>query len=309
MKFNKKQIIVSAFALIIGASLAGSVSGTIAWYQYSTRVSAGFIGSAVGVSENLQVSFAGENDWNTRLMWQDVNDKIEENGYATRLMPISAGALGKDDALGGFKANPIFGIKDFDNWIDAEEANYAKLSLDLRFVKSEGGEESLEEKEVYLSDLVIEQNANATADLSNAVRVHFHTSETEKLVSKEGGAIDVHGPLDLDGNDEDDVEYENDKYNFNGGQSTAIDYGVDGQQEAYKAEDILAAPVNGSLELDNKDGNLIGTIPAGGVLTVDVTIWLEGWQKIDGSAIWDADFEEATQFNVGFEFIVEGDQL
>ena len=34
MNIKKKSIIIPAFALLIGASLAGSITGTGAWYQY-----------------------------------------------------------------------------------------------------------------------------------------------------------------------------------------------------------------------------------------------------------------------------------
>ena len=310
MKINKKQIIVSALALVIGASLAGSVSGTIAWYQYSTRVSAGFIGSAVGVSENLQIRFEGEDNdaWRTRLTWQEVNAKLAEDHYAEKLMPISAGAMDKDDALGEFKANPVYGIADFDNWIDASEKNYAKINLELRFLKTEGGEQQDVEKDVYLSDLVIQKNANASTDLSDAVRVHFSTADRDMLVSKNGGSIDTHGALDLDGKDGNDKVYGEDKYNFEGADLEDIDYGDDGEQVAYAIDDVVVED-DGSIGLVNTDDKAVGKIEAGQVLDVEINIWLEGWQKIDGKAVWDADFEEKAQFNVGFEFAVEGDQL
>ena len=45
----KKKIIVSALTLIAGFGLAGSVTSTIAWYQYSTRTNGALVGVSGGV--------------------------------------------------------------------------------------------------------------------------------------------------------------------------------------------------------------------------------------------------------------------
>ena len=58
MKINNKKIIVSTLALAMGAALAGSISGSVAWYQYSTRASAQIAGSAAGTARNLYVKSA-----------------------------------------------------------------------------------------------------------------------------------------------------------------------------------------------------------------------------------------------------------
>ena len=52
---SKKKIIVSALALAMGAALAGSISGSVAWYQYSTRAAAQIAGTAAGTVGSLQV--------------------------------------------------------------------------------------------------------------------------------------------------------------------------------------------------------------------------------------------------------------
>ena len=40
-------------------------------------------------------------------------------------------------------------------------------------------------------------------------------------------------------------------------------------------------------------------------LSVKVTIWVEGWQELDGSAIWDEVKYIDSSFNVGIQFAVE----
>ena len=62
MKINKK-VMVTTLALAMGAALAGSISGSVAWYQYSTRASAQLTGTSVGTSRNLQIALKpGENE-------------------------------------------------------------------------------------------------------------------------------------------------------------------------------------------------------------------------------------------------------
>lgn len=56
MKLSNKKIIVSTLALAMGAALAGSISGSVAWYQYSTRASAVVNGVSAGVTGDLAVS-------------------------------------------------------------------------------------------------------------------------------------------------------------------------------------------------------------------------------------------------------------
>ena len=98
MKLNKNKIIVSALALAIGGSLAGSVGSTVAWYQYSTRANVSYVGEASGVSSNLQMRFVGEADtaWRTRITWQEMNTKL---GDGMKIVPMTFGALGKDAEL------------------------------------------------------------------------------------------------------------------------------------------------------------------------------------------------------------------
>ena len=52
---NLKKIAVSTMALAMGAALAGSISGTVAWYQYSTRSTVSYSGASAHCTENLQI--------------------------------------------------------------------------------------------------------------------------------------------------------------------------------------------------------------------------------------------------------------
>lgn len=98
MKLNKK-IIVPALSLLAGASLVGSVSGTIAWYQYSTRANVSYIGSSAGVIGNLQIRLPN-GEWGTQIQTDDVLDYLSTEGiYGSKVEPVTPGALQKNDSL------------------------------------------------------------------------------------------------------------------------------------------------------------------------------------------------------------------
>ena len=97
MKLNKK-IIIPAFTLLVGATLAGSVASTVAWYQYSTRTNVSYIGTSAGTIGNLQIRLAG-GAWGTRLSIQDVNEFLSAHNIGQNVEPVTPGALGKNEAL------------------------------------------------------------------------------------------------------------------------------------------------------------------------------------------------------------------
>lgn len=237
---NKNKIVVSALALCIGASLAGSVSGTIAWYQYSTRANVSFIGQASGISGNLQMRFKGENDteWRTRITWRELNDQLAND---LKIVPMTFGAMDRDDAIPmdqtanpaplGYK-QPIAGVKDMENWVKATNKNYAQFTLQLRYNERDGikeGQANAEKdeknvaKDVYLSKLVIQPDSTNTANhkesLADAIRVHVSSSfkvtennsvtpkTLNKLISNNGGTTVLQGKLDLDGDGKIDQAY------------------------------------------------------------------------------------------------------
>ena len=55
MKFNKK-IIVASLSTVLGLGIVGSITGTVAWYSYNTRVSSSIVGVSQVKSGTLQFS-------------------------------------------------------------------------------------------------------------------------------------------------------------------------------------------------------------------------------------------------------------
>lgn len=303
----KKKIIVPALALLAGVSLAGSITSTVAWYQYSTRTQAAYLGVSGGTSENLQMRFlkdgqAAEAGWTSRITYQQMEEYLSGTAYGSKMRPITTGDFEKDDALGSFYGNPKAGEVSEANWKAAENADKVVIPLQLRYVEKNATETNFLAKEVKLSDLHIDKHVS-TNDISDAIRVHFSAIQDDAaastaknyLFSKNGGSIDTHGQLDLDSEPGDDYYYD-DKYGFNGGVKQYYDYGS-GEQEAYAFD----AANQQSL------GSTVAT--AGKYLNVTVTIWVEGWQELldldsatpgAKSSVWDLEYI-ASDFEVGFE--------
>ena len=317
---KKNRLIVPALTLLAGLTLAGSISGTIAWYQYSTRANGAYLGMSGGTTGNLQLRLDG-GEWLTRLTKNDIASYLAANNLGQKVQPITSGDMDKDDALpADFYRNPIAGKGEYSKWQKADESNYVSLPLELRFVERNGSGENNVAKDVYLSDLYIaadDANGTAKKDLSDAIRFHVASddgvNQINRSISKNGGSIAVNGKLDLDGDGELDQAYTGNKYGFgDGNQLVDVVYG-EGNQVAYaaKVEDGLLVKTNeddldlDELELNGASKSIGKTLASSSeYLKVNITIWVEGWQEFANSPIWDADYIDS-QFDIGFEFATD----
>ena len=209
MKFDFKKIVVPTLAIAIGAAIAGSVSGTVAWYQYSTRVSTAYLGTTAGTAGNLKLRIAGTDDWLNSLTKEDIETYLKSQHIGNKhmgedLIPITAGNIGSDVALnkiGGdgadkdlpkFYKNPVRGYEEqvkysSPAWLKADQTMYVQIPLEIAFIEYDGkpaGETKEDkaylQKNVYISDLLIQEDWQNDSDpealkkdLSSAVRVHI----------------------------------------------------------------------------------------------------------------------------------------
>ena len=324
--------------MAVGLGLVGSISGTVAWYQYSTRVTAAYIGTSAKATENLQIkaiSADGTKDSITTAVtdgyFQDLTSTqisaVIDGAtakYGTALAPITTGEQAKDAALSSsLKGNPIYQYASTSQWADATIANYVQFKLSFRVQDIDGGSSAAYlEKNVYLTNVTIMDNsANSSLDLSDAVRVHISngltgTSAVNALFSKSGADTNVYGNLDLNNDGEYDktAGYEWDT------SSTTIMYGDnEKKQTAYAVNDsaVVADDTNATLTGGKA---FCKTASDGTDVTLTVTIWLEGWQKLDvapagnkdkgtsgsdESPVWDAATYINKKFNVGLRFAVQ----
>ena len=256
MKTSNK-VIVSCLAFLSGASLVGSVTGTIAWYQYATRAQIAYTGATAHCSKLLQISL------------DDGDDNIENNNWSTRIggdtlvpltnfAPVTTGEQKRDEAIalktkisqsGDSFTSPFYGQPKtgqglYDNWLLADSSNFAQFSILVRVKDVDANADSSTptflENNVYITDLVIQDaSSNGSLDLSKSVRVHISSSEYHNntisssknaLFAKEDTSVDVGGFLDLD-NDGilDSAGYEFDQINCLYGAGTqTIEYDDNG---------------------------------------------------------------------------------
>ena len=366
----KKKVIISALALTIGAGLAGSITSTVAWYQYTTRTNAALIGASGGTAGNLQMRIredgqAANAGWTTFISKEALQTYLSGKGFGTDIVPVTPGALDKEAALildaqdnPVMYSNPVPGKGPYNVWNKAFKANYIVIPLQLRYIERDGVIENGHDeknlaKDVYLSDLVLEQPTSDAAnhkDLSDALRFHISsyseeapTQITSRLISKKGGTTVTNGKLDVDGDGNNDTARPDSKYGFdevvaaeeivygNGiQQSFSSRYEAVQNQPYYDANNeaasdakvypMIAKPsetndfdlVDTSLEYDTDKSKSIGStvLSESKFLNVDITIWVEGWQKFkvtdegaDYSSFWSNKYIDS-RFNIGFEFAI-----
>lgn len=315
MKTRKIKLAAIMLSSARGLAFIGSIGGTIAWYQYSTLATAAVSGSSAKCTENLQVAVGtGEGlTFKSSLTTNDIANYLKttraeaDQETVTVLKPVTAGNQERNATLNGLKSNPVYQHGPYTDWEDAVNTDYVTFPLTFRVLDIDGNSSNTllnRDSKLGLSDITIEgkdvdgNEAEGKTDISSAIRVHFSskdgTADVNRLVSKAGGETVTHGHLDLngDGNDDTMAKYEWDN------NSTAIDYGsADSKETSYSAA-----------EMSTKDGinytNYIGVIPANQTLTVNVTIFREGWQVLDGSttAIWDATKVIGANYRVGRSF-------
>lgn len=225
MKINKVKFVGTALAICCSAALIGSITNTIAWYQFSTRASAVYLGASTGKNSKLRLRIKGTDKWITDLTYRDVNDYLASVNKGLKITPITSGFMGADDPIkideNGqmvFYQNPEVETLervayDSPSWRRANELMYVSLPLEISYTEEDDGGDHYLEKEVYISNLTIQDDYrnktgnNDKKDLSKAVRVHISSYQSNnqlntsfnRLISKNGGTILTEGYWDGDG--------------------------------------------------------------------------------------------------------------
>ena len=265
-KTISKKLIVSTLSTVMGVSLVGAITGTVAWYQYSTRSTVSFVGTSIQSSENLQISFNKDSGYKNDLLVQDVNNHLASLGNNADLYPVTTGAIGKDDALPAkFFANPVYQRFEYANWIRADETAYVQFTIYLKLneVKNDAAPAVVESpRKVYLNDLLIQDDANnQVADISDAIRVHLASDHANLLLGKDDADTDVFGALDINGDGRDDTKET--IYDFTDMSQTHVGiYGLDqAKQEKYNPSQVKAdVDNNGKLTGEHYLGTLYSKV-------------------------------------------------
>ena len=310
MKISNKKIIVSTLALAMGAALAGSISGSVAWYQYSTRAAAQFKGTSIGTTGNLQVKM----EYGTHV--SGYSTYVDNSAAPDQFKPMSASGT-TAGSLTYYRA-PVARQAQLPEYGSTEQKDYVEYTLSFQFLE----DGSPIQKNVYLTYFAIE-NAGSANDISSAVRVEI--IGTNKFFLSKVAADDTstttvnelqtitHGELDLDpeglpGYNKPDTLFwklDDSDYDSTANPTNAIDY-INGSSQSYTTQAHSAA-LNTStdpydLDTDNEAKVLTTTTNTSTAASIKVRIWLEGWDLLGGTSARWAETYMNQNFNVNMQF-------
>ena len=334
MKFNKKITVVS-LSTVLGLGLVGSITGAVAWYQYSTRTTSSIIGTSTGNGGTLQIRKDGAENWARDLVTSDV-----AGSFAGNFQPMTFGGAAKDAALpeDAYK-QPKYGQEAMSSWeAAAAGTDYLQYTIELQALQLNGNAYERSAENVYLTDLVIKDHTSGNPDISDAVRIHLdvaqkvgeNTTHTYYLISKDGADLNVYGSLDLNGDKAADTVG---GYEWEAGRTRELVYGdwemianpdydsenpespaqiLSGKKQTSYASSALLASINAAGEITSGDPIAKTPAAASDYTKITITIWNEGWQKFDGDttladAMWDPAKRNNAEFDIGFRFDVDID--
>ena len=120
----------------VGVGLVGSISGTVAWYQYSTRVTTSFMGNSTKCSENLQISLDGTN-FKSELIKSEIAAAAKANKKGSNFQPVTPGAL-TTSGVGNMYGHPMYQNFDYSTWQAAPANSYLQYDLWFRVLDVNG---------------------------------------------------------------------------------------------------------------------------------------------------------------------------
>ena len=302
-----KKIVVPTMAMIMGAGLVGSISGTVAWYQYSTRAIVSMMGSSLGVNRNLQIALGdapGEDDWKTEIKTADILAELGRASIQMNPTTVAGGYVKNAAVTGDFKANPKKYQVNTDDWFDAATTDYVDFDLWVRAYEDTNGTKTLVSKNLGLLDAKISNpSTNTKSDISEAVRVAISNATDDKhvVLAAKSSSTTLHGQLDLDNDGEADKEYGYSEepgvtlqtLTYGSGAGTTYDLSTE-------AATLFCTESNNANNQDIISGGIsLGKTGAAGV-KLNVKIWLEGWQELGGSTLWNVANYVGATFFVGF---------
>ncbi len=318
---NMKKIVVSTLGLVMGAALVGSISGSVAWYQYSTRAAASMTATSAGTSRNLQIKHKADED--AAANWKNYLSESNQN-----LKPVTVGTTTAKNAtsIAKFYSQPIYQYAQSGKDLGAAPSGYVlQYTYNFRvFDKTEAktAGSAVADKLVYLQDMVIEAKdptKPAAVALAKAIRVHVAgnngSSAVGGIFAADVESTNLYGQLDLGGAAGADTM----DADFSDSSTTKINYGlVDGAQtlasyslakEKGTAEGNHTFLVNDANPYALSGGIAVAKTTATVSNDVVITIWLEGWGMIGEtpSATWDFATYINQQVKLDFRFVTQAE--
>ena len=292
MKINNKKIIVSTLALAMGAALAGSISGSVAWYQYSTRASAQIVGTSAGTEGRLQVKEFSAAD--------TTYDNHIELFDAAEFKPLS---VKKEGTSLTFYEHPVYQYPNLTAAATDGTAGYHDYELSFRFQTNEKKEQDWQDvtdKDIYLSYFAIEPKTG-DVDVTAAGKVNFILGSSTTAVE-----TSIKAKLDMNKNTKLDTNYWDCQDDPAAAGATQIEYTTGAASYSTNAHSDVLADTSDPFDLETANsGKALTNTAAGNKLIVRV--WIEGFAQIGGETIWDAETIAQT-FNINMQFQCTADK-
>ncbi len=230
-KISPTKLLFGFLGLATFASLVGSVSGSLAWYAYSTRASLSYTGTSVERTAQLQIGVvspaaisyaanemvedtsitdANNNHYYFAPLGSGVtttilNKYLTANGYASDyLIPVTSGSYDSGDSF-SLKKAPKEGTVDNKNNVPATDDLYANLQFVFRIPKNAYSNvtDYIADREIWLTHAVSKRSTSQDGDVFKAIRVYIdrlgsytsdfilNPSATAQGETKVGGLLDL----------------------------------------------------------------------------------------------------------------------
>ena len=307
---NSKKIVVSVLALAMGAGVAGSISGSMAWYQYSTRAYAAINGTTVGTLGRLQLKQSTEAD----TAYADVKT-IAAKDFKPSSVKVNNRVL-------TFLDHPVYQVPTLPtaDLSDDDNLPYVDYKFNFRFQENttnsdEGWTTKPTARNIYLSHFGVIDSGTAEGhkDVSGAVRAAFYVgdvtgeSAAKAILSKSATAqtTTTHGNLNLNNNNNVDTmkfDLSDDDYATN-----AIDYTNGAQSYTTDAHATWIPTAQELANIYDLDDNIGDKALCTTAETLTVRVWLEGWELLNSSASWTKEYINQN-FELQLQFVCQADR-
>ena len=210
MKKFRIPLITIGFGAIVSIGFASTISGSLAWWAYSTRSSIGFHGTSVASSEQLQIGIKTSINMSsfgmityedapgyyfcsagTGLQANVISHYLKTQGqYAyDELIPITSGSYETGDTL-ALKSSLVAGVP-YNN-MTAEKSKYVHIPLAFRILKYDSSHELEPAKgeNIWLSEAVVEAFSVYDGEVYKSIRMY-----TEGYEAVDDGGTKVLNPV------------------------------------------------------------------------------------------------------------------
>ena len=204
-KFNPTKLLFGVIGIATFASLAGTISGTLAWYAYSTRASLSYTGTSIeqtaqlqiGVVSPIEIEFAPSDKMTKDESISDsthhyyfapigsgltsvaLNKYLSANGHASNfLIPVTSGSYSRGEPF-SLKYAPNLDTGVIDNSDPAGNDYFSYIQFVFRIAKSAYAAvpEYVDDKELWLTGAEAHASYTDNGSVFKALRIYFDRSD------------------------------------------------------------------------------------------------------------------------------------